>query len=272
MPDFPSAIEYYVDPSRTFIGQNSQTAIVCHGTGGNPNQTAQQLGDFFRTTPSEVSVHYGIDRAGVICQYVPESAGAGGNGILDPGYDPFWDQFGGDNPNIHTLSFETINDSTNSLSLTEPQKQTVFKLVKYWINKYDIPLTNIKSHASLEPVNRARCPGPNFPWTELMKYLQGGNKPVPTKPNANQQKAADDCWDSFLKNIGTVGVAPKGSTIYQQWIAGYVSGAFYGPPLTHEYDSVDWNGGKIVAQEFAHARCEYSSGVVHWYGLNGKIS
>lgn len=78
MPDFPGAIEYYVDPERTFIGENDHVAIVCHGTGGSPDQTAQQLGDFFRTVPSEVSVHYGIDRAGVICQYVPESAGAGG--------------------------------------------------------------------------------------------------------------------------------------------------------------------------------------------------
>jgi hypothetical protein len=112
---------------------------------------------------------------------VPESAGAGGNGILDPGHDPFWDQYA-DNPNKHSLSFETINDSSNSLALTDPQKQTMFRLVAYWIKKYKIPLSNIKGHFSLEPVERVHCPGPNFPWQDLFNYLNGGQQPMTQVP------------------------------------------------------------------------------------------
>jgi len=71
------------------------------------------------------------------------------------------------------LNFETVNDSSNSLPLTDPQKATVFNLIKYWVAKYSIPLSNIKTHASLEPGSRSRCPGPNFPMDELITNLKG---------------------------------------------------------------------------------------------------
>ena len=209
------------------------------------------------------SVHYGIGRDGRLAQYVRESDGAGGNCCLDGNYDPFWNRFGGDNLNVHTLSFETINDSANSLPLTTPQKETMFKLVNYWVHKYNIPLSNVKSHASIDAVNRSRCPGPNFPWDELFNYLKGIAKPM--APTANQIKSANDCWDSILK-----GLAPKGTGIYQSWLGALVSGTFYGPPLTNEYHSIDWSGQSIIVQEFARARCEWD-GSPHWYGLNGSI-
>jgi len=174
MPDFPDAIDYLVDESRVFIDQNDHWAIVCHGTGAkDPNQTVESLGDWFRTDPAKACTHYGISRDGRIAQYCPEKDGACGNGILEEGYDPFWDQLGGDNPNCHTLSFETMNDEENSLALTDAQKATVFKLIAYWCNKYTIPTDHIKGHFSLQPFNRQRCPGPNFPWDELMNYLTG---------------------------------------------------------------------------------------------------
>lgn len=180
MSEFPGAREKFVDESRVWIDQNDHAAIVLHGTGGNPEQTADQLGDFFETTPAKTSVHYGIDRQGNIDQYVWEKDGAGGNGILDTGHDPFWDHYA-DNPNWHSLSVETENDLNNSLLLTDPQKRTMFKLVKFWVDKYHIPLSNIKGHFSLEPVERKNCPGPNFPWAELLAFLQGG-QPMTTIP------------------------------------------------------------------------------------------
>jgi hypothetical protein len=268
MGEFVGSIDYFVDPSRTFIDENDHKAIVCHGTGGSSDQTVEQLGDFFRTTPSMVSVHYGIGRDGRIAQYVQESAGAGGNGILDPGHDPFWDQYA-DNPNKHSLSFETINDSTNSLPLTDPQKQTTFKLIAYWVKKYNIPLSNIKGHFTLEPVERARCPGPNFPWNELWAYLKGEQQPM--QPTPTQLKEAQDCWNSFFKSVGQV-PPPTGTGIYQAWVSDWINqGKQYGPPITHEYNSNDWSDNSIVVQEFAHARCEWVDGAPNWYSINGKI-
>lgn len=179
MAQFPGAKDKFVDRDRVWINQNDQATIVIHGTGGNPNQTADQLGDYFETTPLMTSVHYGIDRAGNIDQYVLEQDGCAGEGILDPGHDPFWDQYA-PNPNWHSLGVETENDQTNSLPLTDPQKQTLFRLVKHWVDKYGIPLSHIKGHFSLEPVERHNCPGPNFPWQELFAYLNGGTMQIPT--------------------------------------------------------------------------------------------
>lgn len=175
MADYPGALDYFVDQGRVFVGQNSQSAIVLHGTGGSAGQTAQQLGDYFRTTPLMTSVHYGVDRAGVVCQYVSESDGAAGNCCIESGHDMYWDQFGGDNLNLHTLSIEHINDSTNGLPLSDAQKQASFKLIAYLSKKYNIPFACIKSHASIAPGSRALCPGPAYPWSDLEAFLKGAN-------------------------------------------------------------------------------------------------
>lgn len=179
MVDYPGAISYLVDPSRVFIDQNSHSAIVLHGTGGTANQTVEALGDYFRTTPLMTSSHYGIGRDGRIAQYVLEKDGSAANCCLEPGYDPFWDQFPG-NKNLHTLSVECVNDVTNSLALTIAQMNVLFPLVAYLVKKYGIPPANIKGHFSLEPTNRAECPGPAFPWDALMTYLEGATMNVPT--------------------------------------------------------------------------------------------
>lgn len=174
MAEFPGAIDCFVDESRVWTDQNDHAAIVLHCTASaNPDQTDVQLGNYFETNVARVSTHYGIDRSGNIAQYVLEKDGAGGNGILDPGHDPFWDQYS-DNPNWHSLSVECENDINNSLPLANPQKDTLFSLVKYWIEKYNIPLSHIKGHFSLEPVERHDCPGPLFPWDDLFSFLQGG--------------------------------------------------------------------------------------------------
>ena len=203
MGEFPGSKDKLVDESRVWVDQNDQATIVIHGTGGSPTQTADQLGDFFETTPAMTSVHYGIDRQGNIDQYVLEKDGAGGNGILDAGHDPFWDQYS-NNPNWHSLSVETENDSTNSLPLTDPQKVTLFKLIAYWVKKYNIPLSNIKGHFTLQPVERHNCPGQQFPWAELTNYLNsGGTQPMSTQVPANWH---DD---------GTTLTAPNGHHVTQ---------------------------------------------------------
>jgi hypothetical protein len=275
MGEFPGSSDKFVDRSRVFQNQNSHSAIVCHGTGGSPTQTADQLGDYFESTPLVTSVHYGIDRAGAIDQYVLEADGAGGNCCLEAGHDPFWDQFGGDNLNVHTLSFETENDSANSLPLTDVQKETTFQLINYWIHKYGIPLENIKSHASLDPLSRAACPGPNFPWDELFTYLNGG-----------AIMAIPPGWS----DDGTVLTAPNGIPVtqgFRQYIIdnGWDKNNF---PITAEYhaDPLEHSNPKLGAgqrQEFRMGPLEYTpkKGVfpgwggqeLHWYQMQpSKIS
>jgi hypothetical protein len=81
---------------------------------------------------------------------------------------------------------------------------------------------------------------------------------------------ADDSWHSFLKNQ-PFGIAPTGTSIYKSWYSALIAGRYYGPPISHEYETVDVRENPIIAQEFAHARAEFRDGVVSWHGPNGEI-
>jgi hypothetical protein len=91
----------------------------------------------------------------------------------------------------------------------------------------------------------------------------------PQPPTANQIKAANNRWNSVLKNT-VAGPAPTGSGIYNAWLADYTQSKFHGPPLTHEYDSVDWNGKPIIIQEFSYGWAEWT-GKVTWYDAEGAM-
>lgn len=270
MSDYSSAL--WMPNNNFFPNTGKKSFVICHGTAGG--SSAQGIAAFFKGTEGTaepVSSHYIVGQDGTVVQTVDEANGAYGNGVVT---NPNWTG----NPNYYTISIEHVKPSTdNSDALTPAQQSASFALIKDICQRNGIGMhdaddtTGITGHFSIDPVNRARCPG-TYPWQELWAYLaNGGTTPVPTQPNPSQMKAAQDCWNSVLKN-NAIGPAPTGSTIYQQWLAAYISGVFYGPPLTHEYDSVDWNGGPLVAQEFAHARCEYVTGAVHWYSINGQLS
>lgn len=95
-------------------------------------------------------------------------------------------------------------------------------------------------------------------------------KPMPTNPHFDQE--ASDCWSSittvlneFVAGSGVVlQPPPQGTGIFNSWKAAWLNGHQFGPPLTKEYNTVDMNGNPIIAQEFAHARCEWD-GSAHWY-------
>ncbi len=178
MVDYPAAIGMFVDESRTFIDACPHDAIVIHGTGtGNGQPSAQDIATFFQNDPNEASSHYVVGRDGGVVQVVWEKDGSGANCCVEQGYDSFWtpylNQYG--NLNRCTLSIEHVHwTSDNSDGLTPAQQDASFKLVAYLVQKYNIPLTHIKGHNSIDPINRANCPGA-YPWTELFTYLQGGS-------------------------------------------------------------------------------------------------
>jgi GH25 family lysozyme M1 (1,4-beta-N-acetylmuramidase) len=141
------------------------------------------------------------------------------------------------------------------------------------------------------PDERPACPPP---WTsyEFVQYTDqaanipgvasvvdadiflGGNTPMPpVQPGTNQLIAANNRWNAVLKENAEAGLAPTGTGIYETWLSDYIKGVYHGPPLTHEYNSVDWSGNQIVVQEFAYGWCEWgeSAGLLGWYGSNGKI-
>lgn len=263
---------------------NSIKYLILHGTAGGTS--AQAIANYFASSSEQASAHFIIGVDGTIVQGIPLSLAAWANGPIDGtpadnlGFrtesdgvhrDSWWNP--DLNPNYITASIEHCKaHDDNSDALTPAQQSASFELIKTICDTYDIPKRfadengGITGHFSMSAINRQRCPG-NYPWDALWTYLQGNNpKPAPPKPNQNQLKAAGDCWASFFHTIGQT-TPTIGTGIYHAWLDAYCSGIFYGPPITREYPSIDWNGNTITVQEFAHARCEWSSGVATWYPL-----
>ncbi len=171
--DFPDALDHFLPESYSFT-TNAAAAIVIHKTGGDGTLDAV-YNTFFQ---SQRSTHYAIGLDGTIWQFVPEARGAGGNCCVQAGYDTFWDPYLSQyqNLNLCTLSVEHCDPtSDNSNPMPQAQVDTSYKLVQYWCQKYHIALDHIKSHASIDPIDRARCPGPTYDFQALFSFLQSGN-------------------------------------------------------------------------------------------------
>lgn len=192
--DYPAAQEHFV-PRSFMFNSNACKAIVVHKTGGDA--TPQAVYNTF--IASGKSVHYAVGTDGSIWQFVPETLGAGGNCCTEAGYDTFWTQYVNayGNLNLCTISVEHCDAALdNSSALTPAQKEASFKLIAYLAQKYNIPASHIKTHASIDPQSRAHCPG-NYPMNELLAYIQGGSMPIPTN------------W----KDDGTTLTAPNGVVV-----------------------------------------------------------
>lgn len=252
MTDYRQAIW---SPNNNFdLDQGAKDHIVIHGTAGGTS--AEGIAQHFRSTEgtnNPVSTQYIIDQVGTIIQTVLEKNVAYGNGTYDM--------------NIRGISIEHVKSATdNSSDLTDIQKQKSFDLIKDIRSRHNIPIENIVPHSAVVPT---ACPGP-YPWDEMRTFLGGQDvaKNTVVVPTQHQIKAALDCWSSVLK-LSNGGTPPTGTGIYESWLQSLIEGKQYGPPISHEYDSVNWDGKFIVVQEFAHARAEYDNGVTAWYSFGG---
>ena len=63
--------------------------------------------------------------------------------------------------------------------------------------------------------------------------------------SAGQQKQAENSWAA-----NTVG-APTQTGIYKEWTHFYMNGLNFGPPVTKEYETVDWSNNRRILQWFA---------------------
>lgn len=257
----------YLDKS---FGRFSQPVkyIVIHGTGspGGP-PTAQQIGSYFQTPGVEASTHFIVGRDGAIVQGLPTTMTDWGQGGLTAGHASFLPE--GVNPNQYCIGIEHCQDVNNSLALTEQQKSSSFQLVSLLCDYLKIPKKKgdssggILGHRDIDPVNRSQCPG-NYPWSELWNFLMQQN------PQATVTQEMVDCWHSTKQLFG--GVPPRDNTgIHDSWVQAWSRGVQFGPPLSQEYPLPVFGSG-AVAQEFAHARCEWHDDTPHWYSINGQIT
>lgn len=264
--DYPGASPHFVPDSYTFTS-NAAKAIVIHKTASGGAGGLQSVYNTFMSTMR--STHYGIDLDGTVWQFVPESRGAGGNCCLETGHNSFWDQYTPTYPNLNlcTFSIEHVDPSTdNSTPMPQAQVDASHKLVAYLCKKYRIDTLHIHSHASLDPLSKARCPGPTYDFTALFAYINNGGTP----PVNTFDQEASDCW-IVVWNAQQKPPPPQGTGIFNSWKSAWAAGKQYGPPLTWEYNTVDGAGNKIIAQEFAHARCEWRNNTPFWYSIGGAI-
>ena len=154
--------------------------LVLHGTAGGTS--AQSIGQYFQSTAggsNPVSSHLIIDQQGNVVQGVPMSLAAFGNGVITNGHASYLPD-PSINPNWYTASIEFVKASTdNSDPLTAIQTQVGFEVIQCICDTYNIPKRagdangGVISHADIDPINRARCPG-TLDWNALWQYLNNG--------------------------------------------------------------------------------------------------
>lgn len=267
--DYPGAVPCLVDRDRVFIDQNTHYAIVLHktasNTGGAP-YSVEELGAYFNSNDRIVSSHYGIGLDGRVAQYVQECDGAAANCCLEPGYDKFWDSTPNRNKNLDTISIEHIDlTEDNSQAMSAAQVYASFKLIKYLVLKYGIPLSRIKGHNSLDPLDRSRCPGPSYPWSELGDYLNGGT----TLENSGMYTAASaDFRDYFTEVDTTHWQAKDNGYIVHGAIRSFYAGLtldghslpIIGLPTSNEKTVNVPGKGRIIVQDYERGRLAYDPG------------
>lgn len=178
MADYVKAA--WIPNNNFFPDAGKKSFIILHGTAGG--SSAQEIANYFQGTEgttNPVSSHYIVGQDGTVVQCVAEKDGAYGNGVVN---NPNW--LG--NPNYYTISIEHVKASTdNSDALTSAQQDASFALIKDICIRNGIGMhdadnnTGITGHFSIDPINRAHCPG-TFDWNALWAYLNGGTIPMAT--------------------------------------------------------------------------------------------
>ncbi len=245
--DYPGAEAHFLPPDRFgYPNNNAHVAIVLHKTGGDP--TPESVEQTFLA--SGKSVHYVVGQDGRVWQFILESSGAGGNCCTETGYDSFWDQYlktFNDDLNLCTLSIEHCDPALdNSTPLTPAQQDASFKLVAYLAQKYHIDADHIKGHDSIDPVDRARCPG-IYPWEELWTYLKGAAIDL-SDPFVAQffTTTPDGQWQ--CKSTGNI-IRAGMLNFYRSFNGDAYCGLTYlGLPKSNEIPVAEYQG--VVKQEF----------------------
>lgn len=116
---------------------------------------------------SQVSCHYLVCRNGDIYQLVDDYNQSWCQGIVKKPTSKLYTEMKKVNPNRYLIGIE--HEGTDG-TLTPEQYQATLELHASLVMKYKIPLDgkHIIGHFELDSVFRANCPGPKFPWEDLL--------------------------------------------------------------------------------------------------------
>jgi N-acetyl-anhydromuramyl-L-alanine amidase AmpD len=133
---------------------------------------------------SGLSSHYQVRRDGTIIQFVLDEHAAYTQGIITMGSDfPGWFVPGSTSDgymyNLRGLGIEHEGKPFDEVGegfgcLTKAQFESTVALQKYliWLHNIKVDRDHILGHYRLDHVNRANCPGSNYPWDALFARLQ----------------------------------------------------------------------------------------------------
>lgn len=193
-PEPTTMQEWYPLAARRPIGVNYEAgrggqqikAIVDHIADGTGS-----LFGWFNSPAAEVSAHFWVSRTGQIEQYRPLSDTCWANGPInkpDPAASLVrWCQTNGVNPNRVTVALEFEGKPRDILT---PIQVAAGRRLHVWLrDTLGIPLDrqHVLGHRDFDSVTRANCPGPNFPWSEMM------DRPT-AQPTLNIAAERDALW------------------------------------------------------------------------------
>jgi N-acetylmuramoyl-L-alanine amidase len=164
--------------------------IIIHGTASGIGYSAQSTAHDFQNR--RASTHYVIGYDGTVVQCVSEEFPAWGNGIITgpagtapmgggntkAPHDAYWNKEGHNDPNGCTISIEHSKSTDNLSPLSALQQKASFATIDGICRRWAIPrhygdkTGGITGHYSIEPTDKAYCPG-TYPWAAMFNYIGG---------------------------------------------------------------------------------------------------
>ena len=193
--------------------------IVFHYTGMKKESEAISR---LTNIQSQVSCHYLIKKNGEIIAMVPETYIAWHAGKSS------WRNCKSLNKNSIGIEITNPGHEFKYKKFTEKQINTLLKLSRYLIKKYNISLKNILGHSDIAP-ERKKDPGEKFPWQYLSQNKVGLwhtiKKQELTKHRTIKPTKIDK--DLFINNLSKIGYQKKPPrTLDKNKYLNYITKAF----------------------------------------------
>ena len=181
--------------------KNKIKFIILHYTGMKTESAAlRRLTD----PKSKVSAHYYIKKNGEIITLVPDLYIAWHAG------KSYWKKY--TNLNKNSLGIEITNPGHNIKyeKFSKAQIESLVKLCKFLIRKYNIKPNNILGHSDIAP-NRKKDPGEKFPWKYLAKFGIGKWHSILQKTLIEKRRKKINLTDrkNFFINLSRIGYLTK---------------------------------------------------------------
>jgi N-acetylmuramoyl-L-alanine amidase len=175
--------------------------IVFHYTGMKKESEAISR---LTNIQSQVSCHYLIKKNGEIIAMVPETYIAWHAGKSS------WRNCKSLNKNSIGIEITNPGHEFKYKKFTEKQINTLLKLSRYLIKKYNINLKNILGHSDIAP-ERKKDPGENFPWQYLSQNKVGLWHTIKKQELIKNRKikAIKINKDIFINNLFKIGYQKK---------------------------------------------------------------